>query len=161
VVTEKMNRVCVVPTGFAMKVKRNEEAGVFIAGLNSEEKFHFTTVVMGLQTSNRHQMGILVNSLRDQDEKTPFSAVGMALNVELKNNATGEKQEALYVCLEDRFGNAEDIVYPRKKKLLLGGFGLGRPSSKVAEPRVYGPKGDELVALAKQQMTRRTISRAK
>lgn len=150
-VTERMNKVCAVLTGAAMKVKKEEDSGIFVAGMDSEEKFHLTAVVIGIQTSNRHQMGILVNSLREQDVETSYSAVGMCLNVVLNDDDTGKKQEALYVCLEDRFGNAEDLIFAWKKKR-FGGFELEHPISKVVEPRVYGPKGDELVALVKEKL---------
>jgi hypothetical protein len=151
VVTERMNKVCAVLTGAAKKVKKEEDPGIFVAGMDSDEKFHLTAVVMGIRTSNRHQMGILVNALREQDMKTSYSAVGMCLNVDLDDNDTGKKQEALYVCLEDRFGNAEDLIFPWKKKR-FGGFELEPPTSKVVEPRVFGPNGDELVALVKEKV---------
>ena len=150
-VTERMNKVCAVLTGAAKKVKKEEDPGIFVAGMDSKEKFHLTAVVMGIRTSNRHQMGILVNALREQDAKTPYSTVGMCLSVELADNDTGKKQEALYVCLEDRFGNAEDLIFPWKRKR-FGGFELEHSSSKEVEPRVYGPKGDELVALVKEKV---------
>jgi hypothetical protein len=151
VVTERMNKVCAVLTGAAKKVKKANDPGIFVAGMDSSENLHLTAVVIGIQTSNRHQLGILVNALREQDAKTSYSAVGMCLNVELSDNDTGKKQEALYVCLEDRFGNAEDLFFPWKKKR-FGGFELERPTAKVVEPRVYGPKGDELVALVKERV---------
>jgi hypothetical protein len=151
VVTERMNKVCAVLTGAAKKVKKQDDPGIFVVGMDSDEGLHLTAVVIGIQTSNRHQLGILVNALREQDAKTSYSTVGMCLNVELNDNDTGKKQEALYVCLEDRFGNAEDLFFPWKKKR-FGGFELEHPTSKVVEPRVYGPKGDELVALVKERV---------
>jgi hypothetical protein len=147
-----MNKVCAVLTGAAKRVKKDQDPGIFVVGMDTDEKFHLTAVVIGVQTSNRHQMGILVNALREQDAKTSYSAVGICLNVELSNNDSGKKQDALYVCLEDRFGNAEDLIFPWKKKR-FGGFELDRPSSKEAEPRVFGTKGDELVALVKERVT--------
>lgn len=150
-VTERMNRVCAVLTGAARKVKKDEDPGIFVAGMDSEENLHLTAVVMGIRTSNRHQMGILVNALREQDVKTSYSAVGMCWNVELNDNDTGKKQEALCVCLEDRFGNAEDLIFPWKRKR-FGGFELEHPTSKVVEPRVFGPQGDELVALVREKL---------
>lgn len=158
-VTENMNKVCAVLTGAARKVKKEEDPGIFVAGMDSDEKLHLTAVVMGIRTSNRHQIGILVNALREQDVKTSYSAVGMCWNVELNDNDTGKKQEALYVCLEDRFGNAEDLIFAWKKKR-LGGFELEHSTSKVVEPRVYGPNGDELVALVKEKI-RETVRAAK
>lgn len=150
-VTERMNRVCAVLTGAARKVRKEEDPGIFVAGMDSSEKLHITAVVMGIRASNRHQMGILVNALREQDLKTPYSAVGMCLTVELNSNDAGKPQEALYVCLEDRYGNAEDLIYPWKKKR-FGGFDLEEPTSKVVEARVFGPNGDELVALVKERL---------
>ena len=76
----------------------------------------------------------------------------MCWNVELNDNDTGKKQGALYVCLEDRFGNAEDLIFPWKRKR-FGGFELEHPTSKVVEPRVFGPQGDELVAWVKEKLT--------
>ena len=146
-----MNRVCAVLTGAAKKVKKDHDPGIFVAGMDSQEKLHLTAVVMGMRTSNRHQMGILVNALREQDAKTRYSAVGMCFSVELTINDTGRTQDALYVCLEDRDGNAEDVIFPWKKKR-FGGFDLEPPASKEVEPRVYGPKGDELVALVKEKI---------
>jgi hypothetical protein len=146
-----MNKICAVLTGAAKKVKKQDDPGIFVAGMDSDEGFHLTAVVIGIQTSNRHQMGVLMNALREQDAKTCYSAVRMCLNVELNDHDTGKKQEALYVCLEDRFGNAEDLFFPWKKKR-FGGFELEHPTSKVVEPRVYGPKGDELVALVKEKV---------
>lgn len=148
-VSEKMNRVCVVLTGVATKMRKSEGSGVFIAGIDSADQVHLTAVVVGIQTSNRHQMGLLVNSLREQDETVSFSAVGMCLSVALTDSAAGKSQEALYVCLEDRFGSAEDLIFLWKKKL-FGGWELERPTSRVVEPRVYGRKGDDLVALVKE-----------
>ena len=63
-VTERMNGVCAVLTGAARKVKKEEDPGIFVAGIDSEAKLHLTAVLMGIRTSNRHQMGILVNALR-------------------------------------------------------------------------------------------------
>jgi putative lipoic acid-binding regulatory protein len=152
VVTERMNKVCAVLTAAAKRVKKDADPGTFIVGMDSDGKFHLTAVVIGVRASNRHQMGILVNALREQDTKTSYSAVGMCLNVELSDNDFGKKQEALYVCLEDRFGNAEDVIFFWRKKR-FGGFELERPTSKEVEPRVFGAKGDELVALVKERIT--------
>jgi len=156
-----MNKVCAVLTGAAKNVKKNDQdAGTFVAGMDSNEKFHLTAVVIGVPASNRHQMGILVNALREQDAKTSYSAVGMCLNVELNHSDSGKKQDALYVCLEDRFGNAEDLIFPWKKKR-FGGFELEQPVPKVVEPRVFGPQGDELVALVREKVKVTEVVRAK
>jgi hypothetical protein len=152
VVTERMSRICAALTSAARKVKKEHDPGIFVAGLDSEEKLHVTAVVMGKRASDGHQMGILVNSLREQDLKTPYSAVGMCWNVELHDSGAGKKREALRVCLEDRFGNAEDWLFWWKKKR-LSGFELEDPTSNVVEPRVFGPSGDELVALVKERLT--------
>ena len=39
------------------------------------------------------------------------------------------------------------------KRKRFGGFELEHPTSKVVEPRVFGPQGDELVALVKEKLT--------
>jgi hypothetical protein len=148
-----MDKMCALLTGMFQKMKKSKSEGqAFVAGMDSNEKFHVTCVVIGVQrATNRHQMGILVNALREQDEKNKFVAVGMALDVTFIDQASGHKTDALYVCLEDPSGNAEDVVFPYKKKL-FGGFGFETPQSKAAEPRVYGPKGDELVSLVKSKI---------
>ena len=150
-VTERMSKVCAALTSAARKVKKEGDPGIFVAGMDSGEKVQLTAVVMGKRASARHQMGILLNVLREQDLRTPYSAVGMCWNVELKDNDSGRKQDALHICLEDRFGNAEELVFSWKKKR-LGGFQLESPTSRVVEPRVFGPKGDELVALVKERL---------
>jgi hypothetical protein len=146
-----MSKVCAGLTSAARKVKKEGDPGIFVAGMDSGEKVHLTAVVMGKRASGRHQMGILVNVLREQDLKTPYSAVGMCWNVELKDNDSGRKQDSLHVCLEDRFGNAEDIVFSWRKKR-LGGFELETLTSSAVEPRVFGPQGDLLVALVKEKL---------
>ena len=158
-VTDRMNKVCVLLTGIAKKMKQSKDEGqAFVAGMDVDEKLHLTCVVIGVSgATNRHQMGILVNALRDQDEKTKFVAVGICLDVTFTEQSTGKKTDAIYVCLEDRDGNAQDVVFPYKKRL-LGGFKVESPQSKVAEPRVYGPKGDELVALIKGKVRSTTRS---
>jgi hypothetical protein len=152
VVTERMNKVCALLTGMFQKMKRSKSEGqAFVAGMDTSEKLHLTCVVIGVQgATNRHQMGILVNALRQQDEEKKFAAVGMALDVTFTDQKSGNKTDALYICLEDPAGNAEDVIFPYRKKL-FGGFGLESPQSKPAEPRVYGPKGDELVGLIKNK----------
>ena len=57
-VTERMNKVCALLTGAAKKVKKEDDPGIFVAGMDSDEGLHLTAVVIGIQTSNRHQMGI-------------------------------------------------------------------------------------------------------
>ena len=153
-VTENMNRVCALLTGsFVQMKKKKEEGQAFIVGMYPDGKFHLTCVIMFEipGASNRHQMGFLVNALRQQDQEQNFIAVGMALDVRFTDKANGKKTEALYVCLEDREGHAEDVTFPYTEKF-LGGFKLGEPQSRVTEPRVYGPKGDELVALVKDKI---------
>lgn len=153
-VTNNMNRVCALLTGVFLKMKKSKDEGqAFIVGMYPDGKFNLTCVMMFEipGASNRHQMGFLVNALREQDQATNFVAVGMALDVRFTDKASGKKTETLYVCLEDREGNAEDVVFPYKKKL-LGGFLLEAPQSTMTEPRVYGPKGDELVALVKDKI---------
>ncbi|GAC1638075.1 MAG: hypothetical protein NVS9B14_18360 [Candidatus Acidiferrum sp.] len=143
-----LDRVCAVLTSMFQRIKKSKDEGqAFLVGLTPDDKFEVTTVViMAIQgATNRHQMGFLVKALREQDQEKQYKAVGMALDVAIADSA-GHKTDALYVCLEDREGNAEDVVFPYKKKL-LGGFKLGAPQSKTAEPRVFGPKGDELIAL--------------
>jgi hypothetical protein len=83
----------------------------------------------------------------------------MALDATFTENATERKTDALYVCLENRGGNAQDVVFPYKKRL-LGGLNLDTPQSRPAEPYVYGPKGDELVVLIKDKI-KSTIQSAK
>lgn len=149
-VTENMNRVCALLTGSFVQMKEKKEEGqTFIVGMYPDGKFNLTCVIPG--ASNRHQMGFLVNALRQQDQEEKFIAVGMALDVTFTDKASGKKTETLYVCLEDREGNAQDVIFPYKKKL-FGGFSLDKPQSKPTEPRVYGPKGDELVALVKDKI---------
>lgn len=152
-VTDNMNRVCAVLTGTFKQIKKSKDEGqAFIVGMYPDGKFNLTWVVIGVPgATSRHQMGILVNALRQQDQESNYTAVGMALDVTFTDGASGKNTEALYVCLEDREGNAEDVVFPYKKKF-LGGFKLEAPQSKVTEPRVYGPKGDELVALVKDKI---------
>ena len=152
-VTDRMNRVCALLTGMFQKMKAARDEGqAFIVGMDADEKLHVTCVVIAVTTpSNRHQMGILVNALRTQDQNTPFLAVGICLDVRFRDQATGKETDALYVCLEDREGHAEDVVFPYRKHL-FGGFKLDKPQSKIAEPRVYGPKGDELVSLIKDKI---------
>src|SRR6266851_1625567 len=127
-----MNKVCALLTGMAQKMKKTKDDGqAFVAGMDADEKLHLTCVVIGVPgATNRHQMGILVNALRDQDEKTKFVAVGICLDVTFTVRVTGKNTDALYVCLEDREGNAEDVVFPYKRKL-LGGFKLQSPQSKI------------------------------
>ena len=81
-VTDRMNRVCAVLTGAAMKVRKEEDPGIFVAGMDSNEKLHVTAVVIGIRASNRHQMGILVNALREQSVQTPYSTVAAPLRVQ-------------------------------------------------------------------------------
>ena len=148
-----LDRVCGVLTGMFLQMKKSRAEGqAFIAGMTAEGKFDVTTVVtLGRSESNRHQMGLLVNALRQKDQEAHYIAVGIALDVAFTDQANGRKTDALYVCLEDRQGNAKDVVFPYKKKL-LGGFRLETPRTKVTEPRVYGPKGDELVALIQDKV---------
>jgi hypothetical protein len=152
-VTARMNKVCALLTAMFVKMKKSKEEGqAFVVGMDADEKLHLTYVVIGVPgATNRHQMGILVNALRQQDEESKFVAVGMALDVTFDDQASGNKADALYVCLEDREGNAEDVIFPYRKKL-LSGFKLDSPQSMVTEPRVYGPKGNELVSLLKDKI---------
>jgi len=138
---------------FQQMKKSKDEGQAFLVGMTPDDKFEVTTVVvMAIPgATNRHQMGFLVNALREQDLQNHYKAVGMALDVTVADATTRRKTDALYVCLEDRDGNAEDIMFPYKRKL-LGGFKLETPQSKKAEPRVFGPKGDELVALVKDKI---------
>jgi len=156
-----LDRVCAVLTGLFKQMKKGaDQWQAFIVGMTADWKFHVTTIIIGVpDATNRHVMGILVNAARQQDQKNKFTAVGMALDVTFTENATERKTDALYVCLENREGNAQDVVFPYKKKL-LGGFKLDTPQSKPAEPRVYGPLGDELVALIKDKI-KSTIHTAK
>ena len=133
--------------------KSKEEGQAFVVGMYPDGKFNLTTVViMAIPgATNRHQMGFLVNALRQQDQESNYVAVGMALDMTFTSREKGKKSDALYVCLEDREGNAEDVIFPYKKKF-IGGFKLESPQSKMTEPRVYGPKGDELVALVKDKI---------
>jgi hypothetical protein len=136
---------------FLHSKKHVDEPQTFIVGMNAEEKFELTTVAMiGTASNNREQLGILVNAIREQDETTKFVAVGMLLDVSL-TDSSGKKSKCAYVCLEDREGNAEDLLFPYHKKLFHG-FVLGKPQSKETEPRVFGSKGDELVALVRDKI---------
>src|SRR5258708_13262014 len=90
-----------------------DEGQAFVAGMEVDEKLHLTCVVIGVSgATNRHQMGILVNALRDQDEKTKFVAVGICLDVTFTEQSTGKKTDAIYVLLEDRDGNPQVAVFP-------------------------------------------------
>ena len=152
--TDNMNRVCAVLTGVFLKMKKSKDEGqVFIVGMYPDGKFNLTCVMMMEipGASNRHQMGFLVNALRQQDQERNYVAVGMALDVRFTDRASRKNTDVVYICLEDREGNAEDVIFPYKEKF-LGGFKLGEPESKVTEPRVYGPNGDELVALVKDKI---------
>jgi len=154
VATNDFDRVCAVVTSMFQQMKQIKGEGqAFLVGMTPDDKFEVTTVViMATQGStNRHQMGFLVNALREQDQQHHYKAVGMALDVAIADEPTGRTIDALYVCLEDRAGNAEDVVFPYRRKL-LGGFKLDAPQSRKAEPRVFGPKGDELVALVKDKI---------
>ncbi|HKW32752.1 MAG TPA: hypothetical protein VJN92_07090 [Candidatus Acidoferrum sp.] len=160
-VTDSMNRVCGVLTGVFLKMKKSKDEGqVFIVGMYPDGKFNLTCVMLGVPgASNSQQMGFLVNALRQQDQEKNYAAVGMALDVRFTEKAIRKNTDVVYVCLEDREGNAEDVIFPYKEKF-LGGFKLERPDSRVVEPRVYGPKGDELVALVKDKI-KSTIRSAK
>lgn len=150
--TNDLDRVCAVLTGMFQNAKKSRDEGSHcVVGMTPDGKFELTMVVMGIpDANNRQQMGILVNALREHDKEKNYTAVGMALDVTF-TEANGRKTDALYVCLENRDGEAQDVVFPYKRKL-FGGFKLEAPQSKMAEPRVFGPKGDELVALVKDKI---------
>lgn len=66
-----MNKVCVLLTGIAKKMKQSKDEGqAFVAGMDADEKLHLTCVVIGVSgATNRHQMGILVNACETRMKK--------------------------------------------------------------------------------------------
>ena len=125
---------------FQQMKKSRKEGQAFIVGMSAEGKFDVTTVIISVPgASNRHQIGIMVDALRKRDQDANYTAVGMALDVTFTDHASGRKTDALYVCLEDRQGNAKDVVFPYQKKL-LGDLSWTRLSQRQQSRAYTAPK---------------------
>jgi hypothetical protein len=144
--SEAVNKVCALLTGFSEKsLREGKEPLACAVGIDEQGKMDLISLVFAVpNATNRQMIGIAVKALREADKEHRFVAVGMCFPVTLTNK-DGSKSDALYVCLEERNGEAEDVLFAYRKKF-FGGVKFDPPQSKLAEARVYGPKGDELIA---------------
>lgn len=147
---DALDRICALLTGVLQNsLKKGNEPQAMAVGMDENGKFDLTAIVLAIPNiSNRQATGFAVKALRESDQFSHYAAVGMSFPITLTGK-DGKKRDALYVCLEQRNGSAEDIIFTYSKRF-FGGYKFDPPQGQKAEARVFGPKGDELVALVSE-----------
>ena len=135
----------VLTEGAKDTILKNNEPSAMAAGIDDDGKISLITIVLAVPNlTNQQATGMAVKAIRSAGHSTSFNATGMLFPITLTEQ--GRKTDALYLCLETKDGWAEDSIITYKKNF-FGRWKFDAPRNQKAEARVFGPRGDELIAL--------------